>query len=159
MTLQPATGGGASRASPGGGTLGEVLDRVLDKGIVIDAWASVSLLGIEVVTIQAQVVVASVETYLKYAQEISSVAAPEIGQPKDAGFELGAAEASRPSGEHVLSEDEVARYLGAHAGGLRLEQLVEQLHAPREQVEHAVHHLIDQHKVRKDAARELLLPA
>jgi hypothetical protein len=45
----------------------EVLDRVLDKGIVIDAWVRVSLVGIELVTVEARVVVASIATYLGYA--------------------------------------------------------------------------------------------
>jgi hypothetical protein len=51
-------------------SLVEVLERVLDKGIVIDAWARISLIGIEILTIEARVVVASVETYLKYAEAI-----------------------------------------------------------------------------------------
>ncbi len=51
-------------------SLAEVVDRILDKGIVIDAWAKVSLVGIELVSIEARVVVASVETYLKYAEAI-----------------------------------------------------------------------------------------
>jgi hypothetical protein len=55
------------------------LDRVLDKGIVIDAWASVSLLGVEILTVKAQVVAASVETYLKYAAAISSVGLSQGG--------------------------------------------------------------------------------
>ncbi len=46
-------------------SLAEVVDRILDKGIVIDAWVKVSLVGIELITIEARVVVASVETYLK----------------------------------------------------------------------------------------------
>jgi 4-hydroxy-3-methylbut-2-enyl diphosphate reductase IspH len=59
--------------------LAEVVDRILDKGIVIDAWARVSLVGIELVSIEARVVIASVETYLKYAEGIgltSTAAAP-----------------------------------------------------------------------------------
>ena len=48
----------------------DVLDRVLDKGIVIDAWARVSLIGIDLITVDARVVVASIETYSKYAQPI-----------------------------------------------------------------------------------------
>ena len=48
-------------------SLAEVVDRILDKGIVIDAWARVSLVGIELLSIEARVVIASVETYLKYA--------------------------------------------------------------------------------------------
>jgi hypothetical protein len=55
---------------PGPGSLAELLDVILDKGIVIDAWARVSLLGIELLTIEARVVVASVETYLRYAEAI-----------------------------------------------------------------------------------------
>lgn len=51
-------------------SLAEVVDRILDKGIVIDAWAKVSLVGIELLSIEARVVVASVETYLKYAEAI-----------------------------------------------------------------------------------------
>lgn len=49
-------------------SLAEVVDRILDKGIVIDAWARVSLVGIELLAIEARVVIASVETYLKYAE-------------------------------------------------------------------------------------------
>jgi hypothetical protein len=55
-------------------SLVEVLDRILDKGIVIDAWVRISLIGIEVITVEARVVVASVETYLKYAEAIGLTA-------------------------------------------------------------------------------------
>ena len=51
-------------------SLVEVVDRILDKGIVIDAWVRVSLVGIELLAIEARVVIASVETYLKYAEAI-----------------------------------------------------------------------------------------
>jgi hypothetical protein len=54
--------------------LAEVLDRILDKGIVIDAWVRVSLLGLEVLTIEARVVIAGVETYLKYAEAVGLTA-------------------------------------------------------------------------------------
>src|SRR3990167_9878757 len=60
-------------------SLAEVVDRILDKGIVIDVWAKVSLVGIELLSIEARVVIASVETYLKYAEAIgltASAAAP-----------------------------------------------------------------------------------
>ena len=46
-------------------SLAEVVDRILDKGIVIDAWVKVSLVGIELLSIEARIVIASVETYLK----------------------------------------------------------------------------------------------
>lgn len=54
----------------GSSSLVEVIDRILDKGIVIDAWVRVSLVGIELLAIEARVVVAGVETFLKYAEAI-----------------------------------------------------------------------------------------
>jgi len=54
------------RASTADSTI-DVLDRVLDKGIVIDAWIRVSVVGIDLLTIEARVVVASIETYLQYS--------------------------------------------------------------------------------------------
>ena len=59
--------------SPDSGSLAEVLDRILDKGLVVDAWARASLVGIEILTIEARVVVASVDTYLRYAEEITKI--------------------------------------------------------------------------------------
>lgn len=51
----------------------EILDRILDKGIVIDAWVSVSVIGIELVTIEARVIVASVETYVRHARLLKEI--------------------------------------------------------------------------------------
>jgi len=80
----------------------EVFDRVLDKGIVIDAWLRVSLVGIDLFGIDARVVVASIETYLKY--EDTLVAAP-AAQParhrapanRRHGRPRGAARIKKPS--------------------------------------------------------------
>ena len=63
----------------GGTSLIDVLDRVLDKGIVIDAWVRVSLVGIDLITVEARVVVASIDTYLKYSEAVGS--APPVGKP------------------------------------------------------------------------------
>jgi hypothetical protein len=52
----------------------EILDRVLDKGIVIDAWVRVSLVGIELITLEARVVVASIETYLEHSEMLDLAA-------------------------------------------------------------------------------------
>jgi gas vesicle structural protein len=68
----------------GGTSLVDVLDRVLDKGIVIDAWVRVSLVGIDLITVEARVVVASIDTYLKYAEavgQVSTVSRPALEQP------------------------------------------------------------------------------
>ncbi|BAF58616.1 hypothetical membrane protein [Pelotomaculum thermopropionicum SI] len=51
-------------------SLAEVIDRILDKGIVIDLWARVSLVGIELLAIEARIVIAGVETWLKYAEAV-----------------------------------------------------------------------------------------
>ena len=54
----------------GRGNLLDVLDRILDKGIVIDAWGRVSVAGIDLIGIDALVVVASIQTYLHYAESL-----------------------------------------------------------------------------------------
>ena len=53
--------------------LAEVLDRVLDKGIVVDLWLRVNLVGIEILTVEARVVIACVDTFLHYAEEITKI--------------------------------------------------------------------------------------
>jgi hypothetical protein len=65
--------------APGGSSLIDVLDRVLDKGIVIDAWVRVSLVGIDLITVEARVVVASIDTYLKYSDVVNQV--PPVSGP------------------------------------------------------------------------------
>jgi len=59
----------------GSSSLAEVIDRILDKGLVVDAWVRVSLVGIELLAIEARVVVAGVDTYLKYAEAVGLTAA------------------------------------------------------------------------------------
>jgi len=69
----------AVERTPGGTSLIDVLDRVLDKGIVIDAWVRISLVGIDLITIEARVVVASIDTYLKYAEAVGLT--PAVSRP------------------------------------------------------------------------------
>lgn len=73
-----------------GSSLIDVLDRVLDKGIVIDAYVRVSLVGIDLVSVEARIVVASVETYLKFAEAIgiTGFAARPVLPPPSMGTEL-----------------------------------------------------------------------
>jgi hypothetical protein len=56
----------------GGTRLIDVLERVLDKGIVIVAWVGVALVGIDLITVEARVVVASIDTYLKYTEAVAT---------------------------------------------------------------------------------------
>lgn len=69
MTVQPAGGGGLER--PNASSLADVIDTILDKGLVIDAYVRLSLVGIELLTIDARVVIASVDTYLRFAQAVN----------------------------------------------------------------------------------------
>lgn len=68
MSVATSAGGG-----PSGGALSDVLELILDRGVVIDAFVRVSLIGIEVLTIDARIVVASVDTYLRYAEAVGRV--------------------------------------------------------------------------------------
>src|SRR5689334_4210961 len=74
--------------SAGTTSLIDVLDRVLDKGIVIDAWVRVSLVGIDLITVEARIVVASIDTYLKYSEAVGQVA--PVSKPTAAPAELPA---------------------------------------------------------------------
>jgi hypothetical protein len=81
----------------GGTSLIDVLDRVLDKGIVIDAWVRVSLVGIDLITVEARIVVASIDTYLKYSEavgQVGSVSKPQVLEPARASEAVLAENAS-----------------------------------------------------------------
>ena len=79
MAISTTQNGGSS-----GGALTEVLELILDRGVVIDIFVRVSLVGIEILTIDARIVVASVDTYLRYAEA--------VGRLNLDGRKLGAAE-------------------------------------------------------------------
>jgi hypothetical protein len=85
----------------GGSSLIDVLDRVLDKGIVIDAWVRISLVGIDLITVEARVVVASIDTYLKYADAVGlmpTISRPQVtaGGAEELGFEEETEAPARP---------------------------------------------------------------
>ena len=66
-------------ATPNASSLAEVLDRILDKGVVVDVWARASLVGIEILTIESRIVVASVDTFLHYSEEMAKIEQAAIG--------------------------------------------------------------------------------
>jgi hypothetical protein len=80
----------------------ELIDRILDKGLVIDAWASVAVLGIELITIEARIVVASLETYLRYAEAITAV--PLVSRPPAQPTRV----AQAPAGQQPLPQPQAA---------------------------------------------------
>ena len=89
--------------SPSG--LAEVLSVILDKGIVIDAFVRVSLIGIELVTIDARIVIASVDTYLRFAEAVNRL---DLTETELAGLpelqEKGAEEMTEGAIEGVENE-------------------------------------------------------
>jgi len=79
MTSMVQSGGGGS-SRPSASSLADVLDTILDKGLVLDAYVRVSLVGIELVTIDVRVVIASVDTYLRFAEAVNRL---DISQDKE----------------------------------------------------------------------------
>jgi gas vesicle structural protein len=81
-----ATRGTASnylQRAPSPSGLADVLDVILDKGLVIDAYIRVSVIGIEVLTIDARIVIASVDTYLRFAEAVNRL---DLAQTEVAGL-------------------------------------------------------------------------
>src|SRR5687768_18316022 len=101
MTVQSQrrSGGYLERPAPSG--LADVVEVILDKGIVIDAYVRVSLVGIELLTIDARIVVASVDTYLRFAEATNRLDLHEKGGK---GLPELAEEASGAAIEKVASE-------------------------------------------------------
>jgi hypothetical protein len=92
-------------------SLALLVDLILDKGIVIDRWASVSVLGLELLTIEARMVVTSVETYLRYADAIAGIT-PATPLPRQRTVSGG------DSGHDQVLEGEVLRALSEHLEAL-----------------------------------------
>src|SRR3981189_1097709 len=87
-----------SSQGPSRGTLAEVLELILDRGLVVDAFGRVSLVGIEVLTIDARIVVASIDTYLRYAEAVGRInldtakaGVPELLKGRQNASAIGAA--------------------------------------------------------------------
>jgi hypothetical protein len=88
--------------SPSG--LAEVLDVILDKGLVIDAYVRVSVIGIEVLTIDARIVIASVDTYLRFAEAVNRLDLTET--------ELGGLPELQERGAEEITEHKLEGALG-----------------------------------------------
>ncbi len=84
-------GGGITRA-PNPSGLADVIDLILDKGLVIDVYVRVALVGIELLTIDARIVVASVDTYLRFAEAVNRLDLEEKGDQKSLPDLFGDAE-------------------------------------------------------------------
>ena len=82
MTSRNGTGGGVVR-SPNPSGLADVIDLILDKGLVIDAYVRIAVIGIELITIDARIVIASVDTYLRFAEAVNRL---DLTQTEAAGL-------------------------------------------------------------------------
>src|ERR671932_1083231 len=117
LTSRNGTGGGVVR-SPNPSGLADVIDLILDKGLVIDIYVRVSLVGIELLTIDARIVVASVDTYLRFAEAVNRLDITEtggkdlpefiedLGQGGGRGKTKGALEGVKDSVKDVFSGDD-----------------------------------------------------
>jgi hypothetical protein len=105
-------------------SVAQLVDMILDKGIVIDRWASVSVLGLELLTIEARRVVTSVETYLRYADAIARIT-PATPPPWQRAVSGGESEHDR------VLEGEVLRALSEHPEALPPASPQALLDAPR----------------------------
>jgi len=112
MTIQStqrrSDGGYLGRPAPSG--LADVLEIILDKGIVIDAYVRVSLVGIELLTIDARIVIASVDTYLRFAEATNRLDLYEKG--KDLGEMVSDLQRGGASGKAQGAVEGVKRALG-----------------------------------------------
>jgi len=88
MTVQTQSRGGGYLDRPSPSSLADVVEIILDKGIVIDAYVRVSLVGIELITIDARIVIASVDTYLRFAEATNRLDLYQQGG-KDLGEFIG----------------------------------------------------------------------
>jgi hypothetical protein len=81
-----ATRGTASnylQRAPSPSGLADVIDLILDKGLVIDAYIRIAVIGIELITIDARIVIASVDTYLRFAEQVNRL---DLTQTEAAGL-------------------------------------------------------------------------
>src|SRR5438270_12049403 len=77
QALHRGGGGYVQRSSSSG--LYDVLDLILDKGLVIDVYLRVALVGIELLTVDARIVIASVDTYLRFAEAVNRLDLAQVG--------------------------------------------------------------------------------
>jgi hypothetical protein len=138
MAIDRRQVGRAPGPSSQSGGLVDLIDRILDKGLVIDAWVRISLVGIELITIEARVVVASVDTYLKYAEAIAQTAL--AAEPRRDGYRI----------QQVPSDDEIAAYLNDHPDGASISDIARYFGISRNEAEQLVQRLTSGPRLRMD---------
>jgi gas vesicle structural protein len=119
MSIATQAGGGGG-PSPSG--LADVIDTILDKGIVIDAYVRLSLVGIELVTVDARVVIASVDTYLRFAEAVNrlDISQEKEGLPGLVGSITEGAARSKTKGAIEAAGEKLREFTEAAQGGERV---------------------------------------
>ena len=119
------TSPGSSVEGPSGGTVADVVGLILEKGLVIDVYARVSLVGIEILTLDARVVVASVDTYLRFAEKANRLnleATRKPGLPELVGGVVGGVVGGAPKAQAMPAAEDrpqipAAPVVGGHHNG------------------------------------------
>jgi hypothetical protein len=121
---------------PGPSGLADVLSVILDKGIVIDVYARVALVGIELLTVDVRIVIASVDTYLRFAEAVNRLDLTNVGNQqtlpellsgeteqmagsKTKGMITGAKEALFGGGDDDEDDEKSSSGSGSRSGGSR----------------------------------------
>jgi gas vesicle structural protein len=154
---QPAASRGGVQKMGGASGLAEVLTVILDKGLVVDAWVRLSIIGIEILTLEIRAVIASVDTYLRYAEAIgltTLAAAPRTAEPT--ALPPGLPPELPALGEAL--DDEILAYLEAHPDGVRLSELQAYFGADRARLELILTKLVQEGAAQLDAERRVYRP-
>ena len=174
------TRGGVQKMGGASG-LADVLAVILEKGIVVDAWVRLSIIGIEILTLEVRAVIASVDTYLRYAEAIgltSLAAAPRtatepLALPPDllggGGGGNGNGAARVPALPGVTpgiggagiggpTTDEILAYLEAHPDGVRLNELQSYFGTERSKLESILSKLVQEALALLDVTRGVYRP-
>jgi gas vesicle structural protein len=119
MSVATQTGGGGGPSSSG---LADVIDTILDKGLVIDAYVRLSLVGIELITIDARVVIASVDTYLRFAEAVNrlDISQEKEGLPGLVGSITEGGAQSKTKGAIEAAGEKLREFTDAAQGGERV---------------------------------------
>ena len=121
---RPRSGGYVARAPRSSG-LADVLEILLDRGLVIDAYIRVSLVGIELLTVDLRVVIASVDTYLRFAEAVNRLDLTQKGSSKADGRQIRATE--EPHNQRSSQGEDMASIKEVQKVADDLEQLVGEL--------------------------------
>jgi hypothetical protein len=139
----------------GASGLADVLTVILEKGIVVDAWVRLSIIGIEILTLEIRAVIASVDTYLRYAEAIGLTALAAAPRPDQLAQGVATDLLSSVAGP---SEDEILAYLEAHPDGVRLSELQAYFGTDRTRLESLLSQMVQEGAAQLDAQHSLYRP-